>query len=199
MIKAHISDRENDGFLPARREEILAALMEQNEADVAKLAELSAKLAVAEQNKREAAAQGDRSENAEYQNAVEEVTNLTKSISELEVKRASYTEFMGTLNAFSLDISGHRITVGSTVLISCYDSGATIPKDTAVWFIVPSELSDATKGLLSVESPVGAALLAASKDIESITASGSFNAKKFEYPFTTGDGSRKNYTLWRFI
>lgn len=199
MIKAHISDRENDSFLPKCRKEILEALTAQNEADVTTLAELSAKLAVAEQNKREAAAQGDRSENAEYQNAVEEVTKLTKSISELETKRASYTEFMGTLNALSSDITEHRIAVGSTVLVSCYKAGADTPKDTAVWFIVPSELSDATKGLLSVESPVGAALLAASKDIEAKAASESFNAKKFEYQFTTGDGSRKNYTLWRFI
>ena len=163
-------DPEVTAYMTTRRDIILSKLKEQYDENKRLLASAQSKLIEEEQIKREAAALGDRSENAEYQNAVESVIKLTKDISELQAKIRSYESFTNRL-------ASSKVTTGSTVLIS-NDVHSTI------WVLVPGEISDAEIGALSEKAPVGSALL-------SMDSTGEFTLNESTY--------NKKYHLWRFI
>ncbi len=96
----------------------------------------------------EARAHGDLSENAEYHAAKERQGHLDAKKRELEGKLA---------NAQIIDISklsNEKVVFGSTVLLADTDSG-----ETKKYTLVGQEEADLKKGKISVQSPVGRALI----------------------------------------
>ncbi len=98
---------------------------------------------------------GDLSENAEYHAAKEKQGHLAGRIDYVEDKiaRAQVID----ANAAELD----RVRFGTTVMLSDTESGEEIS-----YTIVGEDESDATKGLLSVTSPVARALMGKEVDDE---------------------------------
>ncbi len=96
----------------------------------------------------EARAHGDLSENAEYHAAKERQGHLDAKKRELEHKLA---------NAQIIDISkltNEKVVFGATVTLSDTDSG-----DIRKYTLVGQEEADLKKGKISVQSPVGKALI----------------------------------------
>jgi transcription elongation factor GreA len=96
----------------------------------------------------EARAHGDLSENAEYHAAKERQGHLDAKKRELEHKLA---------HAQIIDISklsNEKVVFGATVTLSDTDSG-----DTKKYMLVGQEEADLKKGKISIQSPVGKALI----------------------------------------
>jgi transcription elongation factor GreA len=96
----------------------------------------------------EARAHGDLSENAEYHAAKERQGHLDAKKRELEHKLA---------NAQIIDVSklsNEKVVFGATVTLADTDSG-----DIKKYMLVGQEEADLKKGKISVQSPVGKALI----------------------------------------
>ncbi len=96
----------------------------------------------------EARAHGDLSENAEYHAAKERQGHLDAKKRELEHKLA---------NAQIIDVSklsNEKVVFGATVLLADAESG-----ETKKYTLVGQEEADLKKGKISVQSPVGKALI----------------------------------------
>lgn len=96
----------------------------------------------------EARAHGDLSENAEYHAAKERQGHLDAKKRELENKLA---------NSQIIDLSklsNEKVVFGTTVTLGDTDSG-----DTKTYTLVGQEEADLKKGKISVQSPVGKALI----------------------------------------
>jgi transcription elongation factor GreA len=96
----------------------------------------------------EARAHGDLSENAEYHAAKERQGHIDAKKRELEMKLA---------HAQIIDISklsNEKVVFGTTVTLADTDSG-----DTKTFTLVGQEEADIKKGKISVQSPVGKALI----------------------------------------
>lgn len=97
----------------------------------------------------EARAQGDLSENAEYEAARERQGFIEGRIAELEAK-------LGTaqiIDPAEIDADG-RVVFGATVHLSDEESGAEI-----VYQIVGDDEADLKQGLISINSPIARALI----------------------------------------
>jgi transcription elongation factor GreA len=97
---------------------------------------------------REAASHGDLSENAEYDAARQRQTWVKARIAHLQARIQSLS--LVDLNRIPRD----RVGFGSTVTLEETESG-----ETKVYRIVHPEEVDPARGLISVQSPVGQALL----------------------------------------
>lgn len=120
---------------------------------------------------KEARAQGDLSENAEYDAAKEEQGTIEARIVEIEkmLRNAQVIDEEET----SVD----KVSLGSNVVLYDYEFEENI-----TYTIVGSTEADPMAGLISNESPVGAALLgkAVGEDVEVITPSGVMKFKVLE-------------------
>ena len=97
----------------------------------------------------EARAQGDLSENAEYEAAKDKQGFVEGRIKELESKLAAAQVIEpGTLDA------GGKVVFGTTVDLEDTDSGAKV-----VYQIVGDDEADLKQGLVSISSPIARALI----------------------------------------
>jgi transcription elongation factor GreA len=96
-----------------------------------------------------AAARGDRSENAEWQTALEILTNLNASLISLNARLDAYDRYNT-----SYQQSGYA-GVGTTVRLS----GSALPAEGYVCKLVPEGLGNAGIGAVAETSPVGGALM----------------------------------------
>lgn len=101
----------------------------------------------------EARAQGDLSENAEYDAAKERQSFIEGRIAEVEAKLANAQ----IIDPKTLNAEG-RCVFGATVRIEDLDSG-----DTAVYQIVGDDEADIKNGKISVSSPIARALIGKSE------------------------------------
>jgi transcription elongation factor GreA len=97
----------------------------------------------------EARAQGDLSENAEYDAAKDKQGFIEGRIQEIESKLAQAQ----VIDPATLDAGG-RVVFGSTVDLEDEDSG-----DAVTYQIVGDDEADLKKGLISVSSPIARALI----------------------------------------
>jgi transcription elongation factor GreA len=97
----------------------------------------------------EARAQGDLSENAEYDAAKDKQGFIEGRILELESKLAAAQ----VINPKQLDAGG-RVVFGSTVDLEDEDSGAKV-----TYQIVGDDEADLKQGLISISSPIARALI----------------------------------------
>ena len=97
----------------------------------------------------EARAQGDLSENAEYDAAKEKQGFIEGRISEIESKLAQ----AHVIDPTTLDAEG-RVVFGATVVLEDQDSGNSV-----TYQIVGEDEADIKKGLVSVGSPIARALI----------------------------------------
>lgn len=97
----------------------------------------------------EARAQGDLSENAEYDAAKDKQGFIEGRILELESKLAAAQ----IIDPKSLDAGG-RVVFGSTVKLEDEDSGAAV-----TYQIVGDDEADIKKGLVSISSPISRAMI----------------------------------------
>lgn len=102
-----------------------------------------------------ARAHGDLSENAEYHAAKERQGQLEARIRQIE-DRLARAEIVETEN-LSLD----RVRFGTTVVLEDLDSGEEV-----IFTLLGEEEADASRGWLSVYSPVGRALIGKAVDEE---------------------------------
>ncbi len=111
----------------------------------------------------EARAQGDLSENAEYEAAKERQSFIEGRIAELEAKLSN----LQVIDPKTLNAEG-RIVFGSTVNIEDLDSG-----DNKTYQIVGEDEADIKNGKISVSSPIARGLIGKSVgDVAEITAPG---------------------------
>ncbi|PTB20471.1 transcription elongation factor GreA [Trinickia symbiotica] len=111
----------------------------------------------------EARAQGDLSENAEYDAAKEKQGFIEGRIAEIESKLAAAQVIDPTL----LDADG-RVVFGSTVQLEDLDSG-----DIVTYQIVGDDEADIDHGLISISSPIARALIGKSDgDVAVVQAPG---------------------------
>ncbi|WP_133648057.1 transcription elongation factor GreA [Paraburkholderia flava] len=109
----------------------------------------------------EARAQGDLSENAEYDAAKEKQGFIEGRIADIESKLAGAQ----VIDPSSLDADG-RIVFGATVELEDLGSGATV-----TYQIVGDDEADLEHGLISVSSPIARALIGKSEgDVASVQA-----------------------------
>lgn len=106
----------------------------------------------------EARAQGDLSENAEYEAAKEKQGFIEGRIAEIESKLAQAQ----VIDPTSLDAQG-RVVFGATVVLEDQDSG-----DNFTYQIVGEDEADIKQGLISVGSPIARALI--SKEVGDVAA-----------------------------
>ena len=120
---------------------------------------------------KEARAQGDLSENAEYDAAKEEQGTIEARIAELEITLRN-AQVIDT-DESSLD----KVALGNTVVL--YDSEFD---ENITYTIVGSTETDPMQGLISNESPVGAAVLGAAvgDEVEVVTPGGVSTFKVLE-------------------
>ncbi|CAM2178511.1 transcription elongation factor GreA [Paraburkholderia sacchari] len=97
----------------------------------------------------EARAQGDLSENAEYDAAKEKQGFIEGRIAEIESKLAAAQ----IIDPASLEADG-RVVFGSTIDLEDLDSGKTV-----TYQIVGDDEADLEHGLISVSSPIARALI----------------------------------------
>ncbi|HKX43146.1 MAG TPA: transcription elongation factor GreA [Burkholderiaceae bacterium] len=97
----------------------------------------------------EARAQGDLSENAEYEAAKDKQGFIEGRIIEIEGKLAAAQ----VIDPAALDAEG-RIVFGSTVELEDEDSGAAV-----TYQIVGDDEADLKQGLISISSPIARALI----------------------------------------
>ena len=111
----------------------------------------------------EARAQGDLSENAEYDAAKDKQGFIEGRILEIEGKLAAAQ----IIDPASLDAEG-RVVFGSTVDLEDEDSGAKV-----TYQIVGEDEADLKQGLISVNSPIARALIGKSSgDVAEVQAPG---------------------------
>jgi transcription elongation factor GreA len=111
----------------------------------------------------EARAQGDLSENAEYEAAKERQSFIEGRIAELEAKLSN----LQVIDPRTLNAEG-RIVFGSTVNIEDLDSG-----DNKTYQIVGEDEADIKNGKISVSSPIARGLIGKSVgDVAEISAPG---------------------------
>ncbi|SAL31242.1 transcription elongation factor GreA [Caballeronia peredens] len=109
----------------------------------------------------EARAQGDLSENAEYDAAKEKQGFIEGRIAELESKLAAAQ----VIDPTQVEAEG-RIVFGATVELEDLESG-----DTVTYQIVGDDEADLDHGLISVSSPIARALISKSEgDVASVQA-----------------------------
>jgi transcription elongation factor GreA len=117
----------------------------------------------------EARAQGDLSENAEYEAAKDKQGFIEGRILEIESKMAAAQ----IIDPATLDAEG-RVVFGSTVDLEEEDSGAKV-----TYQIVGDDEADLKLGLVSISSPIARALIGkVSGDIAEVQAPG--GAKSYE-------------------
>jgi len=111
----------------------------------------------------EARAQGDLSENAEYEAAKDKQGFIEGRILELENKLAAAQ----VIDPATLDAGG-RVVFGSTVDLEEADSGAEV-----TYQIVGDDEADLKQGLISISSPIARALIGKeSGDVADVQAPG---------------------------
>jgi len=111
----------------------------------------------------EARAQGDLSENAEYDAAKDKQGFIEGRILELEGKLAAAQ----VIDPASLDAGG-RVVFGATVDLEDEDSGAQV-----TYQIVGDDEADLKQGLISISSPIARALIGKSEgDVAEVQAPG---------------------------
>jgi transcription elongation factor GreA len=111
----------------------------------------------------EARAQGDLSENAEYDAAKEKQGFIEGRIAEIESKLAAAQ----VIDPAALDAEG-RVVFASTVQLEDLDSG-----DIATYQIVGEDEADIDHGLISISSPIARALIGKSEgDVAQVQAPG---------------------------
>jgi transcription elongation factor GreA len=109
----------------------------------------------------EARAQGDLSENAEYDAAKEKQGFIEGRIAEIESKLAGAQ----IIDPSQVDADG-RVVFGATVELEDLDSGATVN-----YQIVGDDEADLEHGLISISSPIARALIGKSEgDVASVQA-----------------------------
>lgn len=101
----------------------------------------------------EARAQGDLSENAEYESAKERQSFIEGRIAELEAKLSN----LQVIDPSTLDADG-RVVFGATVRIEDLDSG-----DAKIYQIVGDDEADIKAGKISVSSPIARGLIGKSE------------------------------------
>ncbi len=117
----------------------------------------------------EARAQGDLSENAEYDAAKEKQGFIEGRIAEIESKLAGAQ----VIDPTAVDADG-RVVFGATVELEDLDSG-----DTVNYQIVGDDEADIDHGLVSISSPIARALIGKSEgDVASVQAPG--GAREYE-------------------
>jgi transcription elongation factor GreA len=111
----------------------------------------------------EARAQGDLSENAEYDAAKEKQGFIEGRIAEIESKLAGAQ----IIDPSALDAEG-RVVFAATVDLEDLDSGASV-----TYQIVGDDEADLERGLISVSSPIARALIGKTEgDVASVQAPG---------------------------
>ena len=111
----------------------------------------------------EARAQGDLSENAEYDAAKEKQGFIEGRIAEIESKLAAAQ----IIDPSALDAEG-RVVFAATVVLEDLDSGASV-----TYQIVGDDEADLERGLISVSSPIARALIGKTEgDVASVQAPG---------------------------
>ncbi|WP_250451921.1 transcription elongation factor GreA [Caballeronia sp. ATUFL_M2_KS44] len=109
----------------------------------------------------EARAQGDLSENAEYDAAKEKQGFIEGRIAEIESKLAAAQ----VIDPTTVDADG-RVVFGATVELEDLESG-----DTVTYQIVGDDEADIDHGLISVSSPIARALISKTEgDVASVQA-----------------------------
>ncbi|KMY85822.1 Transcription elongation factor GreA [Candidatus Paraburkholderia calva] len=109
----------------------------------------------------EARAQGDLSENAEYDAAKEKQGFIEGRIAELESKLAAAQ----VIDPTQVEAEG-RVVFGATVELEDLESG-----DTVTYQIVGDDEADIDHGLISISSPIARALISKSEgDVASVQA-----------------------------
>ncbi|MEQ1487744.1 MAG: transcription elongation factor GreA [Methylotenera sp.] len=117
----------------------------------------------------EARAQGDLSENAEYEAAKDRQSFIEGRINEVEAKLSNAT----IIDPTTLHADG-RCVFGATVRIEDLDSGAII-----TYQIVGDDEADIKNGKISISSPIARGLIGKSEgDIAEVTAPG--GVKEYE-------------------
>lgn len=101
----------------------------------------------------EARAQGDLSENAEYESAKERQSFIEERISELEAKLSN----LQIIDPTTLNAEG-RVVFGATVRFEDLDSG-----DAKTYQIVGEDEADIKNGKISVSSPIARGLIGKSE------------------------------------
>ena len=111
----------------------------------------------------EARAQGDLSENAEYEAAKDKQGFIEGRIQEIESKLAAAQ----VIDPAGIDADG-RVVFGSTVDLEDEDSGAAV-----TYQIVGDDEADLKLGLISISSPIARALIGKSSgDVAEVQAPG---------------------------
>lgn len=111
----------------------------------------------------EARAQGDLSENAEYESAKERQSFIEGRISELEAKLSN----LQVIDPKTLNAEG-RVVFGATVNIEDLDSG-----DNKTYQIVGEDEADIKSGKISVSSPIARGLIGKTAgDVAEVNAPG---------------------------
>ncbi|HXZ08453.1 MAG TPA: transcription elongation factor GreA [Paraburkholderia sp.] len=111
----------------------------------------------------EARAQGDLSENAEYDAAKEKQGFIEGRIADIESKLAAAQ----VIDPATLDADG-RVVFAATVELEDLDSGAAV-----TYQIVGDDEADLEHGLISISSPIARALIGKSEgDVASVQAPG---------------------------
>ena len=111
----------------------------------------------------EARAQGDLSENAEYDAAKEKQGFIEGRIAELESKLAAAQ----VIDPTTVEAEG-RVVFGATVELEDLESGGTV-----TYQIVGDDEADIDHGLVSISSPIARALIGKSEgDVASVQAPG---------------------------
>ena len=117
----------------------------------------------------EARAQGDLSENAEYDAAKEKQGFIEGRIAEIEGKLASAQ----VIDPSTLDAGG-RIVFGATVELEDLEAG-----DTVTYQIVGDDEADLKKGLISISSPIARSMIGKEAgDVAEVQAPG--GVKRYE-------------------
>ena len=117
----------------------------------------------------EARAQGDLSENAEYESAKERQSFIEGRIAELEAKLSN----LQIIDPQTLNAEG-RVVFGATVRFEDLDSG-----DTKIYQIVGDDEADIKGGKISVSSPIARGLIGKSEgEVAEVMAPG--GVKEYE-------------------
>lgn len=140
-----------DENLHTARDMIIQAMEEEKSETSRRIAELIAKKNAKEEDKRDAAKNGDLSENAEYHNAVEELVNISKQLNELTVISEAYKS--PVYGALLKQAERSYIDVGSVIRLR-HHSGRKF-----IWMLVPSEFARIENNTLSSQSPSGSHLV----------------------------------------
>lgn len=140
-----------DESLKSARESIITAMENERTETKRKIAELIAKKNTKEEDKRDAAKNGDLSENAEYHNAVEELVTISKQLSDLNVIAEAYDS--PVYDALTKVVDRGYIDVGSVVRL-LHNSGKHF-----IWMLVPGEFARIENATLSSQSPAGSHLV----------------------------------------